>query len=93
MTLLTVTAIHIFSLAVSGIVLAIGAMNGTVWLTVLGVILAVASIAFELVMHRCPYCHSYIKLTWLSYCPHCGEEILWEDKFYLREKDAPEKKE
>lgn len=92
MTLFTVTMVSLFSLAVSGVVLALGNAFHSTWAVVIGCLLFVASIAFELVMHRCPYCRTYIKIHNYSYCPYCGEEIAYEDKFYLREKDRPEKK-
>lgn len=91
MTLLTVTAIYLVSLSVSAILLALGAAVESVWLMILGGILFVAGIVFELMMHRCPHCRSYTKLTWLSYCPHCGEEIRSDDKFFLRENSTSSK--
>ena len=43
-------------------------------------------IVFNLLMHRCPWCRMYIRSAMHSYCPHCGAELSWEDKFYLNDK-------
>lgn len=92
MTLFTVTMVSLSSLCFSALLMALGDAFHSVWLMIIGGVLIVGSIAFELMMHRCPHCRSYIKLHNYSYCPYCGEEIQYEDKFYLKEKDHPEKK-
>ena len=92
MTLFTVTMISLSALCFSGLLMALGNAVHSVWLMVIGGILFVGSIVFEMMMHRCPHCRSYIKQHYYSYCPYCGEEIQSEDKFYLKEKKRSEKK-
>lgn len=86
MTLPAVTAVHLFSLAISAAVIALGAEEESTVVIIIGVVLFIGSIVFELLMHRCPWCRMYIRTSLYSYCPHCGAEISWEDKFYLNEK-------
>ena len=92
MNLPTVTGIHLLSIAVSVAVIVLGVGEDITFLIVIGFILLIGGIVFELLMHRCPYCRSYIRSVFYSYCPHCGAQINWEDKFYLMEKDGFKRK-
>ena len=86
MTLPAVTAVYLFSLSVSAAVIAMGAGEESTVVIIVGVVLFIGSIVFNLLMHRCPWCRMYIRTSLYSYCPHCGAEISWEDKFYLNDK-------
>ena len=86
MTLPAVTAVHLFSLLISAAVIALGAEEESTVVIIIGVVLFIGSIVFDLLMHRCPWCRRYIRTSLYSYCPHCGAEISWEDKFYLNDK-------
>lgn len=86
MTLPAVTAVYLFSLSVSAAVIALGAGEESTVVIIIGVVLFIGSIVFDLLMHRCPWCRRYIRTSLYSYCPHCGAEISWEDKFYLNDK-------
>lgn len=87
MTLFTVTAISFALLGLGALLMVIGQVASLMWLFILGIVVIVGSFVFELVMHRCPHCRSYIKNIWYSYCPYCGEEINDGEKFFLREKN------
>lgn len=91
MTLFTISMINIFTLLLGALLIALSEPAGSVVLLVIGLVIVAGSVTFELLMHRCPHCRFYLRWR-RSYCPYCGEEIGDDDKFYLKDRNATDKK-
>ena len=71
----TCNYIFLAILAVSIILLLIGAVTENVVLLGIGLLLAFGSFVFRAITFRCPYCGYYLGRRSGTYCPHCKKDI------------------
>ncbi|WP_418632338.1 hypothetical protein [Ruthenibacterium lactatiformans] len=71
----TYNYIFLAILAVSIILLLIGAVNENVAVLGVGLLLVFGSFVFRAITFRCPYCGYYLGRRSGTYCPHCKKDI------------------
>lgn len=46
----------------------------SLYFAIIGIIIMIMGLFFNLLTVRCPYCKGYIR-SFSKYCPHCGKEL------------------
>ena len=70
-----VNSLYIIILFSAAIIAMFGAFTDKIALSILGVFVIFADIAFRLICYRCPYCGKYLDRSTGEFCPYCGERL------------------
>lgn len=70
-----VNTLYAIILLAAALIAFIGAFSGKSALSVIGVLVIFADIAFRLICYKCPHCGKYLDRSSGDFCPYCGREV------------------